>query len=318
MPLLDAVAIGAPVLLSVLFGTAVHQIDQGHVGVYFRGGALLDETAEAGYHLMIPVIDRVRSIQTTMQKDEVLNVPCGTSGGVMIYFERIEVVNILRERSVHEVVKKFTADYDKPLIFDKVHHELNQFCSSHTLQEVYVDHFDQIDENLKRALQTDLDQLAPGLTVMNVRVTKPKIPESIRRNYEEMEAEKTKLLIAIQAQKVREKEAETARKQAVIEAEKAAQVAKIATDAMLTEKETLQRMSTIEDATHVAREKAKVDAQFYKAKRDAEANALQLTPAYLELQKIKSLGKSNLVYFGPSIPSYLGSLGLANMTALPQ
>lgn len=83
-----------------------------------------------------------------------------------------------------------------------MHHELNQFCSSHTLQEVYVDHFDQIDENLKTALQQDLDKLAPGLTVMNVRVTKPKIPESIRRNYEAMEAEKTRWLIAVQTQKV--------------------------------------------------------------------------------------------------------------------
>ena len=30
-----------------------------------------------------------------MQSDEVKNVPCGTSGGVMIYFDRVEVVNIL-------------------------------------------------------------------------------------------------------------------------------------------------------------------------------------------------------------------------------
>jgi hypothetical protein len=44
--------------------------------------------AEPGYHLMAPIIDKYRSIQVTMQKDEVLNVPCGTSGGVMIYFER--------------------------------------------------------------------------------------------------------------------------------------------------------------------------------------------------------------------------------------
>ena len=33
--------------------------------------------------------------QTTLQTDEVKNVPCGTSGGVMIYFDRVEVVNIL-------------------------------------------------------------------------------------------------------------------------------------------------------------------------------------------------------------------------------
>ena len=34
-------------------------------------------------------------LQTTLQTDEVKNVPCGTSGGVMIYFDRVEVVNIL-------------------------------------------------------------------------------------------------------------------------------------------------------------------------------------------------------------------------------
>lgn len=33
--------------------------------------------------------------QVTLQSDEVKNVPCGTSGGVMIYFDRVEVVNIL-------------------------------------------------------------------------------------------------------------------------------------------------------------------------------------------------------------------------------
>ena len=45
---------------------------------------------------------------------------------------------------------------------------------------------DQIDENLRQALQHDLYQLAPGLTVQAVRVTKPKIPETIRKNYEAM------------------------------------------------------------------------------------------------------------------------------------
>ena len=86
----------------------------------------------------------------------VVQVPCGTSGGVMIYFDRIEVVNVLSASAVHDIVKNYTADYDKPLIFDKVHHELNQFCSAHNLQEVYIDLFDQIDENLKNALQADL------------------------------------------------------------------------------------------------------------------------------------------------------------------
>ena len=42
--------------------------------------------------------------------------------------------------------------------------------------------------------------------VIAVRVTKPRIPENIRQNYEMMESEKTKFLIAIERQKVSEKE----------------------------------------------------------------------------------------------------------------
>jgi hypothetical protein len=60
------------------------------------------------------------------------------------------------------------------------------------------------------------------------------------------EAEKTKLLISIQHQKVVEKDAETERKKAVIEAEKEALVAKIQFDQKIMEKESLQRMSHIE------------------------------------------------------------------------
>ena len=51
---------------------------------------------------------------------------------------------------------------------------------------MYIDLFDRIDENLKAALQLDLTAMAPGLTIHAVRVTKPKIPESIRKNYELM------------------------------------------------------------------------------------------------------------------------------------
>merc|ERR1719209_1054732 len=217
--------------------------------------------------MMVPFLTTVRNVQTTLQTDEVKNVPCGTSGGVMIYFDRIEVVNVLQPTAVYDIVKNYTADYDKPLIFDKVHHELNQFCSGHNLQEVYIGLFDQIDENLKNALQSDLTEMAPGLKVHAVRVTKPKIPEAIRKNYELMESEKTKLLISTQRQKVIEKDAETARKKAVIEAEKEAQVAKIKYEQNILEKEAMQKMETINDQMHVAKEKSKTDAEFYKIQK---------------------------------------------------
>ena len=60
------------------------------------------------------------------------------------------------------------------------------------------------------------------------------------------EAEKTKLLIARESQKVVEKDAETERKKAVIEAEKEAQVAKIHYEQKVMEKESIKTMSIIE------------------------------------------------------------------------
>merc|ERR1719337_54854 len=266
--------------------------------------------------MMLPFLTTVRNIQTTLQTDEVKNVPCGTSGGVMIYFDRIEVVNVLQPAAVFDTVKNYTYEYDKPLIFDKVHHELNQFCSGHNLQEVYIELFDQIDENLKAALQRDLTEMAPGLKVLSVRVTKPKIPESIRKNYELMEAEKTKLMISTQRQKVVEKEAETERKKAVIEAEKEASVGKIQYDRKILEKESLQKMAKIEDEMHLAKEKSRTDAEFYRIKRESEANALLLSKEYLDLKKFEALSSNRKVYFGPDIPNvYMGNDGASESTA---
>lgn len=200
------------------------------------------------------------------------------------------------------MVRNYTADYDKTLIYNKVHHELNQFCSVHSLQEVYIDLFDQIDENLKTALQNDLTVMAPGLRVQAVRVTKPKIPETIRRNYELMEGEKTKLLIAAQRQKVVEKDAETDRKKAIIEAEKLASVSKINLEQKVQEKEALKKMAFIEDEMFSYREKMHADVEHYTAMKSAESNKILFTREYLELKRYQAIAQNNKLYFGPDIP----------------
>uniref|UniRef100_A0A665WUE1 Erlin-2 n=1 Tax=Echeneis naucrates TaxID=173247 RepID=A0A665WUE1_ECHNA len=286
-------ALGGAVLLA-----SVHKIDEGHTGVYYRGGALLTTTSGPGFHLMLPFITTYKSVQTTLQTDEVKNVPCGTSGGVMIYFDRIEVVNYLIPTAVYDIVRNFTADYDKALIFNKVHHELNQFCSVHSLQEVYIGLFERL-----------FFVCLPGMQA--VRVTKPNIPESIRRNYELMESEKTKLLISQQTQKVVEKEAETERIKAVIEAEKVAQVAEIKFGQKVMEKETEKKISEIEDSAFLARQKAKADAEFYTSQRAAEANRLKLTPEYLQLMKYKAIAANSKIYFGNDIPQMFVDSGSA-------
>ncbi|NWH40939.1 ERLN2 protein, partial [Chloropsis hardwickii] len=268
------------------------------------GGALLTSTSGPGFHLMLPFITSYKSVQTTLQTDEVKNVPCGTSGGVMIYFDRIEVVNFLIQSAGESRARP-----DPPRAGAKT-----ALGISHSL--LFSPHPDQIDENLKLALQQDLTTMAPGLIIQAVRVTKPNIPETIRRNYELMESEKTKLLIAAQKQKVVEKEAETERKKALIEAEKIAQVAEITYGQKVMEKETEKRISEIEDAAFLAREKARADAECYTAMKVAEANKLKLTPEYLQLMKYKAIAANSKIYFGKDIPNmFMDSAGSQTKSA---
>lgn len=105
-----------------------------------------------------------------------------------------QVVNRLRKEHVYDTLLNYGVNYDNTWIYDKIHHEINQFCSAHSLQQVYIDMFDQIDEKMKDALQADCTRYAPGIEILSVRITKPSIPESIRRNFESMEQERTKVL----------------------------------------------------------------------------------------------------------------------------
>jgi len=310
-------------LVGVLTNLGIHKIEEGHVGVYWRGGALLGSSmiTRPGYHWKLPITS-VRSIQITMQTDQVKNIPCGTSGGVVLYFDKVEVVNRLKEQYVHETIKNYTINYDQTWIFDKIHHAINEFCSVHTLQEVYIDKFASLDESLAKALQTSCNVWAPGIEIIAIRVTKPRIPESIRANYEQMEAEKTKLLIAIQTQKVVEKEAQTDKKRAVIEAEKQFAVSKINMEKLIAEKESQKNMSSIEDAVHIDREKAFADAHYYHAEKQAESNRMLFTTPYLELEKMQSLLAGAQIVYGQNIPSSLyfpgtPPAGIVNLTRPP-
>jgi len=233
----------------------------------------------------------------------VVDIPCGTSGGVLIWIDKVEVVNRLKKIHVYETIKNYTTNYDKVWIFDKIHHEINQFCSKHTLQEVYIDLFHTVDERLVSALQVDIDKWAPGIEVIAIRITKPRVPPAITKNYEQMEAEKTKLLISIESQKVAEKEAETDRKKATIEAQKHAQVSTIKMEQELNEKESKRKQATIEDETYLHRQKALSDADFYRLTRQSDANKLTFTDEYIKLELIHSIANNTKIYFGPSLHS---------------
>ncbi|PON79677.1 Band 7 domain containing protein [Parasponia andersonii] len=279
----------------------LHQVPEGHVGAYWRGGALLKAITDPGFHFKMPLITQYEPVQVTIQTDQVRDIPCGTKGGVMINFEKIEVVNRLHKDHVYDTLLNYGVHYDNTWIYDKIHHEINQFCSSHSLQEVYID----IDEKMKDALQVDCTRYAPGIEIISVRVTKPTIPDSIRRNFEQMEEERTKVLIAIEKQRVVEKESETKKKLAISEAEKNAGVSKILMEQKLMEKESARKQQEIENQMYLDREKSLADADFYRVTKEAEANKLKLTPQFLQLRFIEAIANNTKIFFGEKVPNMI-------------
>lgn len=294
------VLIAVPVL-ATFFGCC-HKIYEGHVGVYWRNGALLEMTTDPGVHLKLPFITSVESLQTIMQTDKVTNIPCGTRGGVMVYFEKVEVVNRLKRELVYETVKNFTVQYDKLWIFDRVHHEINQLCSSRSLEQIYISEFHLLDELIMQSLQEQIARNAPGIEIISVRVTKPRIPESLLVKYEKMEIERTSLLISEQRKRLLEKREETLKVVATINAHKLADVSNITREMQKNEKRTLQQIQALEDQVHSAHQQALADAAFYSSSKQTEVNLIKLSKEFLKVEAARALAPVPKTYYGTNAP----------------
>lgn len=280
----------------------IYQVSEGHVGVIWRAGALMDSLQGPGLHWKIPFFDKHAEIMITMQTDSVMNIPCGTSGGVLVHFDRIEVVNRLDRSSVLSTMRDYGEHYDKIWIFDKIHHEVNQFCSKHTLQEVYIDKFDTLDEQLQGALQSSCSEYKTGISISAVRVTKPRLPEIILQNYVKIEAERANLRISQERQKVVLSDAETETLKQKLEAARQKAIKEIGMDQQIMEQQKQAEMQAIKSDAEVSRIKALADAEAYRMQQLAGANKLLHTPGYLTELLYKVIGNNTKIYFGDSIP----------------
>jgi hypothetical protein len=68
-----------------------------------------------------------------------------------------------------------------------------------------------------KSLNKDLEIWAPGIEILSVRITKPKVPERIRKNFELMEKLKVDYFIAAEKEKVRVEEEVTKQKKQLIQ-----------------------------------------------------------------------------------------------------
>ena len=282
-------------------GSSVHFVTEGNDAICYRNGALLNETYSPGPHLKNPFFDKCEQVRHTVQTDSVDDVPCGTASGVLINFKKIEVVNRLDRNWLLPTVRNYTANYDQTWIYDKIHHEMNQFCSRNTLQQVYIEKFETIDDYLVQQLRQDLSKWAPGIEIIAVRVTKPIVSRDILNKFEEIEKEAINLQIAGNRRKVEKEQAETREEQATILARQEASVAEIKNNQTISAKETEYRAQEIENKGKMSI----ADTKLYEDKQEAKGNEVKLTDNYLKNEQIKALASIKKIYFGQNIPNVL-------------
>ena len=295
------IAIGA--ILSI--PKSIIQIESGKVGIVYRAGKLQETLLNPGFGVKIPYVDSVEQISLSFLTERVKDIPCGTNGGVTIYFELIEVVHRLKRPKVIETVANYSISYAQTWIVDRLHHEINQFCSTSSLQDIYISKFDQIDENLLVQLRKVLNIWAPGIELISIRVTKPIISDKLMAHYSEISNQQTQQLIRKQQRRTILKKVENDGAVKIQKAVKEFDVAKVNMKQQEDEAKKQVEIEMIADKMHVAREKQKADSLQYKIEKEAESNLKKLTPEFLEYIKIKSFSNNLVIVHGDSVPGYI-------------
>jgi len=281
-----------------------HHIEEGSVGLYWRLGALQDRQELPGFHWMLPCgIDTVHTVPITMQTQLVRDIPCGTSGGVLLNFENIEVVYQLGQSFVWGTVKNYSIDFHRTWIEDLVPSLMNGICTPLTLHEVFISKFSEIDEQLRDRLRKVHANWAPGIQVIAVRIVKPSIPESIRSNFEQADRKTSELKTLDEKQAVVLRAAEKDRALATLAAQKDLEISKLQSESNMLHVKRQVSISNVSVNTATARIREQSDAEHYAKMKEAEVNKYRLSPTFLELQRRLHLVKNTDIYWGGSVPS---------------
>jgi regulator of protease activity HflC (stomatin/prohibitin superfamily) len=307
-------------------------VNEGFRAVVYTFGSLDQKNYGPGFHYKTPLITMMYQVQVSVQTDHVSKVICGTSSGVSVTFESIEVVNQLDKDFVYPIVRDYGVNYDKTLIYDKITHELNQFCSKHTLQEVYISKFDTLDEMLIEKLQESLNKYGKGILIRNVRISKPSVPPEVAKRYEEVVASQARKLTEItqgeekmvkidleNKEKQSRLKAENEQNLMLIEFDKLKQLAginkEIEVNQLKIQKEKeyengIQEITKIRSETEKIKKEFEIDVQHYANLKEIEyKNGLQ-TDAYVQIKIAESMNNNSKLYFGslPQLPDIFGKI----------
>ena len=324
------------IIIATLFGLAafmlpagLHTVKQGHMGVYFRGGRLLPEITEPGFHWKVPGMTHHENVQVTWQTDRLPEIVCGSSKGGSATLE-IEVVNQLRNSAscVSRVVSQFGIDYDRPLIFDYIPSEVAQFCKNYPLEDIYIRRFDELDEVLMSKLRGVITTFGMGdcLSIQKVRIGRPKLSSAMRTRFEAIEHEEKEKDLAEQKKLTEKVKLEAQLQRAKMLSTQAQEESRIQMETKVLAAEKEAEIQEIQNAMQLKRAQAAAESHLMQKQREADGlratiEAFNSTASMLEWHRNQAYWQSpnKVYYFADSADhmpkSFIGDLRDTPMTS---
>ncbi len=286
--------------LSIVTQSVYVTIETGFVGVEYVWNKISNNIMGPGLQFYNPLTTKIEIVETRPQKDSVQNVKCGTNDGLELIFDSIEVGNTLGAPYIFNTISSFGLNYDRHLVTDLVRHQINVICSKKSAHQIAIEEFDTLDDLMKEFIQSENDRQQSGLLINFVRLTKPKLPPSIEKNYLALAEERTmKKVLEEKRERIRtEKESEfiVAQKDNEIKIQNSER----ANEIMILNMKAKQEEQRIQNNMIV--EAAKANAE----KIIMEANALQSMygiPGFVDIEKAKAISPNQKIYYGEKLPT---------------
>merc|ERR1712029_783622 len=285
-------------LIIGLLAHSLHHIDEGHVGVYFKYGALGNSVGHPGLNTMTPWVSTYEQITVRPRSENLTSFSAVTKDAIQIHFHDVEVISSVPQEHVLWLVKKFGVNFRTVLVFDRLREEVKKYAFSHDIDDVYNERFVEMSELVIAETTKNIERLAQGkIEIINLIIPKPKIPEDIAANYQRVKVEWTEKLVAEKEQEKIQVRHETEELKAIADANRLKAVKTIDIEKQILQKEAEKNISAIENERYRLEEENKADVLKYKKEKEAEGNKLVFTDEYLKIHMSQVFSNNSKLYF---------------------
>jgi len=296
--LVGVVTVSALTLIIGMLAHSLHHIDEGHVGVYFKYGALQNSVGHPGLNTMTPWVSTYEQI-TVRPDSQILNIfTAVTKDAIPITFKDVEVISSVPQENVLWLVKKFGVNFRTVLVFDRLREEVKRYAFGHDIDDVYNERFLEMSELVITETAKNIERLAQGkIEIINLIIPKPEIPQDIAANYQKVKVEWTEKLVAEKEQEKIQVRKETEELKAVADANRLKAVKRIDIEKEILQKEAEKNISAIENERYRLEEENKANVLKYKKEKEAEGNKLVFTDEYLKIHMSQVFSNNTKLYF---------------------